>query len=431
MKWNRSLLLGLPVAATFALVAGVADGAQWPRLPGGDEAGATVWSPDPQWPRLPAEGSSDKKEPLGTSDGGLLWPDISAEAAEARRAIREARQGTAEPAGDSKDVTGSVGSARAPRPNPDVTSSAFGPQWPVVAPAGPPPLVVEIGGRYWFSNGTTRFGFTNGNPQFGNPTSTLDWNDNQGHTGELFGRIDHRPTGAFVKGLIGGGKLQGGEIIDRDFFVNQIEFSDTSSTINGNSVQYAVLDFGWAFPVPNAGVRLGVFAGYQFWRESKTAYGLICNPDDVGGAVCGPAGAGLYSEATAVGAFEPTWQALRIGFEARYQMTPIWSISGEVAILPVAWLENKDSHLLRQGRDELGPAPNIISRSERGYGATAELFVNCAPTAHLEIGVGARVWGLTTDEGEVRFGPDFATDYALTRFEQIRYGLLIQATGRF
>jgi hypothetical protein len=80
---------------------------------------------------------------------------------------------------------------------------------------------------------------------------------------------------------------------------------------------------------------------------------------------------------------------------------------------------------------DLGPAPNIISRSGRGYGVTADVFVNYAVTDCFDIGAGGRVWALTTDEGSVRFGPQFGVDYGLTRFEQVRYGLLVQAKGRF
>ena len=69
----------------------------------------------------------------------------------------------------------------------------------------PSPFVFEAGARYWYSSGSMKFGFTNGNPLFGNPTSTLDWHGLTGHSGEVFARLDHMPSGVFVKGMVGGG----------------------------------------------------------------------------------------------------------------------------------------------------------------------------------------------------------------------------------
>ena len=49
----------------------------------------------------------------------------------------------------------------------------------------------------------------------------------------------------------------------------------------------------------------------------------------------------------AVIAYEPTWHALRIGADARIKINQRWSVSGEAALV-LGWLDNKDSHLLRQ-----------------------------------------------------------------------------------
>ncbi len=45
--------------------------------------------------------------------------------------------------------------------------------------------------------------------------------------------------------------------------------------------------------------------------------------------------------------------------------------------------------------------------------------------------MGGRFWGLNADTGTVAFGPSFASRFDLTKFEQQRYGLLVQAKGRF
>ena len=53
-----------------------------------------------------------------------------------------------------------------------------------------------------------------------------------------------------------------------------------------------------------------------------------------------------------------------------------------------------------------------------------------AVTPNIEIGAGLRYWGVASRDGDVRFGPYFAT-YDLNNFDQQRYGILLQAKGRF
>src|SRR5262249_61454359 len=132
-------------------------------------------------------------------------------------------------------------------------------------------------------------------------------------------------------------------------------------------------DVGWAYHVPEAGVRFGGFVGYHYWHEGMTAFGLMCNADQVFNALCGPAGAAIVSSGTPVVTWDTTWHAIRVGADARIQVTDRWSISGEVAFVPYAWMTNDDSHLLRT---DLGPVPNVLTRGWRGMGSEAEAFVN-------------------------------------------------------
>src|SRR5262249_53127833 len=105
----------------------------------------------------------------------------------------------------------------------------------------PSQFAFEGGARYWYSMGQNRFAFANGAAGFGNPTSTLDWDRMQGHTGEGFFRIDHLPTHIFLKGVIGGGAIRGGDMDDLDFFVGQVNFSNTTSAVKGDNLQYAIV----------------------------------------------------------------------------------------------------------------------------------------------------------------------------------------------
>jgi hypothetical protein len=307
-----------------------------------------------------------------------------------------------------------------------------GPSWPKI-PLGAPapvksPFAFEVGARYWYSTSSVNFGFVNNNPSYGDPTSTINWNGATGHSGELFGRMDYRPFGIFVKGLVGGGVLMnGGTMDDRDFLTGQVKFSDTTSGIDGGDLDYGIIDVGVSYNVPYAGVRFGGFVGYHYWHEKFTANGVRCNPDDVGGAVCGQPGEWIVPANVPSMTYEPTWNAVRIGGDAEIKFLDRWSLALDVAGVPYATLTNNDSHLLRT---DLGPVPNIIDKSTSGYGAEADIFVNYAITPRIEIGGGFRYWGLFAAGGTTQFGPSFVPNYPLRTFDDQRYGVLLQIKGK-
>jgi hypothetical protein len=311
----------------------------------------------------------------------------------------------------------------------DVTGSLA--RWPDLPPEPrPSPFAFEVGARYWYSTGSYQFAFSNGLPLFGNPTSTLDWLGLTAHSGEAFGRVDHKPTGLFAKGVLGLGAIADGIIDDRDFLVTQIKFSDTTSDVNDGKLGYALIDVGWAY-WPTTDIRIGVFGGYHFWYERATAFGLRCNQTSLIGATCPFPGAIPIGLDVAVLRYEPTWHVVRLGVEGRAVFAERWSVNGEIAVVPFAALQNKDSHLLRQAITDLGPAPNVISDSHYAYGIEVEAFVNYAITPHIEIGGGVRYWGLAAHDGAVQFGPTFASNFQLNRFDQQRYGGLFHIKGRF
>jgi hypothetical protein len=308
----------------------------------------------------------------------------------------------------------------------DVTGSTA--RWPVEREAPRSPFTFDVGARYWYSIGSVRFNFTNNNPLFGSPTSTLFWHGMAAQSGEAFARIDHLPSGFFVKGMLGMGHLSDGNIVDEDFLVNQFKFSDTNSDVSSGSTRFAMFDVGWAYwPAPD--VRLGFFAGYHYWHDEMTAFGLACNQPSVLG--CPAAGVGLLGDNVAVLRYEPTWHAVRIGADAKVIIGGGWSVSGEFAVVPYAYLVNNDSHLLRQDFSDLGPAPNVITKSTYAFGAETEVFVNYAVTPNIEIGAGLRYWGLEAVKGGVRFGPLFTERDTLDSFSQQRYGLLAHVKGTF
>jgi hypothetical protein len=159
-----------------------------------------------------------------------------------------------------------------------------------------------------------------------------------------------------------------------------------------------------------------------------TAFGVLCNGDQLGNPFCGPAGAIVVPMSTPVITFDTTWHAIRVGGDAKFDINERWSVSGELAFVPYAWLSNDDSHLLRT---DLGPSPNIVTRGWRGMGAEAEAFINYKVLPNFEVGVGARYWGIFTQAGSVEFGPAFGQDFPLSKFSTQRYGVLFQAKARF
>jgi hypothetical protein len=287
----------------------------------------------------------------------------------------------------------------------------------------------ELGGRYWYSSGKINFGFYNGNPAYGDPTSTLDWTGLTAHTGEVFGRITH-DSGFYLKGTIGAGVIRSGQIIDRDFFAGGIKFSDTYSQVRGNNLRYGTVDLGWGTAYSWGRSRIGAFVGYLYWNEKVTAYGVRCNPDDVAGFFCGPPGSVPIPFSVAALGYQPTAHGVRIGFDARYEFLPGWSLSGEAAWLPYVWLQNLDSHFLRV---DLAPSPNIISTANGGQGFTAEAFLNYAVTPNIELGLGARYWGVYVGRGDVVFhlaSGAISGPYPLRTLNMQRWGLLAQIKGQ-
>lgn len=149
----------------------------------------------------------------------------------------------------------------------------------------------EVGLRYWRSVGNTRFSINSSkqNPDFGNPTSVLKYDDLDGYSGEFFWYARNE-TNTFAKGFIGGG-LSGGSLDDEDYFAGQVKFSDTFSQLKGESLLYGTVDVGQHFtPIDGATkLTLSPFIGFNYWQETAAAYGVRCNDDDVDGAICGGA----------------------------------------------------------------------------------------------------------------------------------------------
>jgi len=284
----------------------------------------------------------------------------------------------------------------------------------------------ELGVRYWYSEGkTTR----SPNAQFlvaslGNPTSVLTWEDLKAHSLELHGRKNFAggTSGWYLKGYAGFGAIKSGSLDDEDFFAGQRKFSDTTSAVKGDSLNFASVDLGtdvWRF----RNGRAGVFIGYHFWKEAVDANGVVVTvprpiPPDDGRRI---------SDSVLVIGNEVTWQSLRVGFAGQWNVSPPTRITLDAALVPHARVRAEDSHFLRQSSNDLGPVPNVHSKGD-GYGFQLDFELRHEVQRDWEIGAGLRYWWLRARDGEHQ---QAGLNLQLLELESQRFGLTLSVTHRW
>lgn len=286
----------------------------------------------------------------------------------------------------------------------------------------------EVGTRYWWSEGSTRFDIDSSRlaPNFyGSPTSTLAYDGVTGNSLEFFMSVRNE-TDTFFKGFVGGGWLGGGSLDDEDYFAGQVKFSDTYSEIDGEGSVYFTMDLGQDIDVGYTGnLVVSPFVGFNFWQESMSAYGARCNRDDVDGLYCGAPGTlALPFSAEAINN-KSMWSSVRLGTEFTARLLDRLSFRGDAAILPVAYLVNEDSHYYRA---DLGPTPNI-EHEGAGWGYQLEGEFKIDVTDNWTLGAGVRYWYAETG-GVVDF-VNTRTEVDLEDFKSERLGVLANVSYRF
>jgi len=283
----------------------------------------------------------------------------------------------------------------------------------------------EFGARYWYSEGrTTRSHNAQfADPRVGNPTSVLTWEDLTAHSLELHGRktfAGGTHGDWYVKGYAGFGDIKSGSLDDEDFFAGQRKFSDTTSTVKGDSLTYASVDVGTDVWRSSTG-RAGFFLGYHIWREYVDAYGIVRTVPPFGRT---------DPDSLLVISNEVTWQSLRIGFAGEWNVSPPTRIKLDAAFVPFAHVRDADSHWLRQDPsqpDFLGPVPNIHSKGD-GYGFQLDAELRHLVQRDWEIGAGLRYWWLRARDGEHQ---QAGRNLQLLELESQRVGLTLSVTHRW
>ncbi|ASQ45637.1 hypothetical protein [Legionella clemsonensis] len=288
----------------------------------------------------------------------------------------------------------------------------------------------SLGIRYWHSTGNTSW---NHDPSvvdsfFGNPGSVLDYKKMGANSTEFFFQFAHT-SGLFVKGLVATGSIYKGNLEDKDYLAGQIKFLDTTSSLKNGNIDY--LSFNWGGNIyenvePHQTIyleRLGILAGYFYWRDNIHAFGARCNPDDIGGLLCGPPGFVSIPFFINVISNKARWDAFRVGITTDIHLTSKLLLNADIAYIPIAHLRNEDSHHLRF---DLGAIPNILMKAN-GHGLMADVVAAYTITNQLNIGLGARYWEFMS-KGSVVFS-DIVLP--LNDFDSKRYGIFAQASYTF
>ena len=284
------------------------------------------------------------------------------------------------------------------------------------------PLQVEVGNRYWLSNGGFAYDLGDTNIP-GQKNSRLTYSNATGQSAEVFWRVDHE-TGIFAKGFLGGGSLTSGKMNDEDFPPGHSPYSNTISVQSGGSLKYLTVDIGYNFLKGNSAVglpfKLGAFVGYNNFHERYNTFG--CNQVASDPGLCGSATPTNFDGLDQ----NTSWNSLRVGLGGEVTLLP-----GVRASLEGAWLRNwyyaSDYHNFRS--DIRG-----MSQTGSGQGAQVEGVLNYDITPKFSIGVGGRYWVMNAQgknhwEG-VTPGLVGATSAPISNWSQ-RYGGFLQAAYRF
>jgi opacity protein-like surface antigen len=271
---------------------------------------------------------------------------------------------------------------------------------------------VEVGARLWFSSGREQEGLLFSPP----PTmfiSNLNYIGMDGISGETFARVDHS-SGFFVKGNLGAGEFNQGQLNDEDFPAFNA-YSNTLSSLSGH-VGYATIDAGYNFlRTPNA--KLGAFVGYNYYQQGINAYGCAQLAGDIGCAP--PVQPGL------IGITEyDHFHSLRLGLSSQVMLSDQLRLTADAAYLPWVNYRGLDSHTAGL---ELFPDAGDV-----GNGMMLEAALDYYVTANWTVGVGGRYWAWNMSNNGTSEFIDLTgvlpSNVEPSGFTAARYGVFVQSS---
>lgn len=303
---------------------------------------------------------------------------------------------------------------------PGTPSSAL----PIKMPAPSADWRIEVGSRYWYSTGRYQndLGMSTAAAFQDHLVSRLTYSSTT-HSGEVFWRIDS-PHRLFLKGFAGLGRHSSGHMNDEDWFPTDPDFAMAySNTTHGNvtgTIGYATLDLGADLFESPLG-KIGLFAGYNFYRDRKDSFGCtqIALPDLQ--SVCGTP---FAPDRLAITQNED-WHSLRLGVNASLTIMPGLKATIDAAYLPYVHVSALDIH---HNRTDVGSPYSPAWGTGRGMQMEAILTYDISP--QFSIGIGGRYWAMwATDVITASFGSAVPTQTLPIRSE--RYGTFLQASYKF
>ncbi|MCP3392184.1 outer membrane beta-barrel protein [Bradyrhizobium sp. CCGB12] len=278
---------------------------------------------------------------------------------------------------------------------------------------------LEGGTRLWLSRG--RFQWDVGRSDL---ISRLTYHRLDGISGELFERLDS-PWGIFLKGNIGFGRFNNGNMNDEDWGVDPLAYRNTRSGQANGRFTYYTADAGYDF-LRGSTFKVGGFMGWSYYGQKSDTIGCV--------QIASPYAACLApGDKRIVGSQDTDWNALRIGLSVETMLLDRWRMSADVAYLPWTDFQGRDNHLLRHF------TTFADQRASGGGGVQVEAVLSYFITKNFSVGVGGRYWAMWTsnqrmqlsteaEEGDyfpVTHGP-FPADYRMER-----WGTFLQGSYKF
>lgn len=290
-----------------------------------------------------------------------------------------------------------------------------------------PPLPAwqfDVGARYWYSQGRYQndLAMNTDMAQQNHLVSRLTY-ESTGHSGEVFWRVDS-PRRIFLKGFAGLGGLTGGHMNDEDWFPSDPKYAMAySNTYHGKvtgTIGYATLDLG-ADILGDADNRIGLFVGYNFYRDRKDAFGCMQIALPHPNSICGIPDP---TSKIAISQYED-WHSLRVGINGIVTVAPGMKLTVDAAYLPYAHISALDIH---HNRTEM-PSTRSPAWGE-GRGVQLEAILSYDVTPQFSVGIGGRYWAFwATDVLTAGFGSATPTEALPIRVE--RYGTFLQSSYKF
>ncbi len=289
------------------------------------------------------------------------------------------------------------------------------PPWPALPVSAASDWEFDAGSRTWWSFGSDAAP----QPLYNHPqilASRITFGDLDALSGEVYGRVDHA-SGAFVKGLMGAGRIYHGQMNDEDF-PGAVSYSNTLSSGSG-SIGYATVDAGYSF-LRAPGARLGAFIGYAYYTQHIDTYGCTQLAGDL---TCAP---GSFPPGFPGLAEDEDFNAMRVGLSSELRLGERVKFIADAAYLPWMSFRGQDDHNARQLL--------LPMRAVDGDGVMLEGVLSYDITPHWNVGVGARYWAFNTRLGSATF--DFLGVGGPLRVEPMgaateRYGVFVQSGYHF